>query len=61
MLLWNLWQALQIYCQVGKDIYVNCYSHFLTGETYVIAFAFLPVLKLLEDDILKEKEEDTPL
>ena len=68
MLLWNLWQALQIYCQVGYDIYiyiiyiyVNCYSHFLIGETYVTASAFLPVLKLLEDDILKEKEEDTPL
>ena len=33
----------------------------MTGEKYVTSSAFIPVLKLLTDDVLKEKEDDTLL
>ena len=39
-------------------IYINFID---IGEKYVTSSAFIPILKLLSDDILKEKEEDTTL
>ena len=56
------WQDLDVLQSIDKAISpLSCLTDILSGEQYVTVSAVLPMLHILETDLLKVQEEDTQL
>ena len=56
------WQDLDVLQSIDKAISpLSCLTDILSGEQYVTVSAVLPILHILETDLLKVQEEDTQL